>query len=323
MDDLCTLIDSEKYPGDDYYIGLVKGLMLAGVYNSENMDDAIKADFGGAVEAADFITVTAGGNNYFGFFVIAEVMGQSGALKGDLSKYFGESGEEAFSVYKNTILVQAKLLDKLTGKATYEEKVEQVFTYLEKFLYTTAAYIKNTPQLLDLIHEKNPDAKVALTGLPDIFGEYDIKVGSIVIDLESIVVPMISILNNVLKNAAQSRSSYVRYIDISDVELIAPSDTSSMPDWDGHTIDSDVLSEFFMANLAISHPSEKGHKQIADRIMENFKFVKEGTPTINIIGAIKNLWTSILSLSGVTKAKNLLDSLSKINIFGILKLDWK
>lgn len=323
IEDMCTFIDAKEFPGDGYYENMVKGFMLNGCYGSGiPTDRQLNEDFCTAVEDADFITITAGGNNFLGYILFSSMWKIEG-IDADLSKYYGTAAEIAFDLIKQATIVRAEALDAATilkkKEETYTEQVKEVFDILEKLLYTMGAFMVSAPELMDIIHEKNPDAVIAFTGMPDAYAEYDIKIGSIVIDLEKIVKPMFSMVNTVFKNASEDRSDYVRYIDISGVELIKP--TEGLPkNWDGKTIELSTFLDFFKNNLAISHPSELGHKQIADKIMANFTFEASNNKTFNVRNIINNVWTKIMSRLGITKITNLLSSISKFSLLDIIKV---
>jgi len=352
VEDFLSLIDAKKYPGDDYFNNILVSLMLKGIYSDRvagsdtDLDKLaqeklgytiptiteLNNDFGGAVKEADFITITAGGNNLFAYLVLSPEtlrgygLTDAGDVTPDLSEYYGTSVEASFELIKSTTLAEAKLLDasiKRTDGKTYAAQVKEVFATIEKLFYTLGAYSQSAPKLLDLIHQKNYNAVVAVTGMPSAFADFDIKVGKLTIDLEKIVDPMFGVLNNVWKNAAEARSTYCRYVDISDVELLDPD-----PEWADRIVEASALEKFISRNLDATHPSAKGHKQIADKIMKNFKLENQANlgrslGSNGLFNTINNLWTSFLSRIGITRLANLTSVLKSINLSGLLKFSWK
>jgi len=318
IDDACTLIDDELYPGDNYYTDIIA---LNFIPNNDE-----KAKIGKAVEKADLITVTAGGNNMICYPLASMYDWISG---NPLSDYYGSSEVAAFKTIKATVLAEAALLDKLAKKSeedSYKSTVETIFKFLEAYLYTTASFATHEGALLDLIHEKNPHAVVAITGIPGVLTEYNLKIGSITINLDSALSPMYAAINTVIKNAAEERSAYARYVDIFDVELMS-SQAAGVEVINGKkTIDVDYLKNSLNINeglelINIVHPTADGHKEIQKRVLEKFTF-KQGHSGITAVrNGIENAWATLMSKTGLLRLANFAEVIKSFKPLGIIALD--
>ena len=126
-----------------------------------------------------------------------------------------------------------------------------------KLLYKYFDYWKDAyPQLLDYIKENNPDAKVVLVGTLN-----PIKNATITDD---VAIPIGNAINFIM----DSMNAYTRmcalkygymYVDISDVETPSAATQMSI----GHILSIEDSIEYAL----IAHPTQKGYKQIADRII--------------------------------------------------------
>ncbi len=318
--ELCYLIDNSSVEPDAYYTGL--GSWFFPKNSSQQADlERLTEDYGSAVKNADFISISAGGNTTMTLmFILDDNWGKS-AFAVDLNRYYGKAATTAFYSTKSAILAQAKLIDNLAGQKktedeTYAEKVEYLFDVIETILYSMGQNAKETELLLDLIHSKNSKAVIAYSGIPVIFSGYDLKIGNLLIDLEKIMKPMVSVINLAVKNAAEERSSYVRYIDVSDVDLCTASDF-------GPVIE---LKEDFTKIISnypeITHPSYKGHQQIEQRILASFEFKQEVTGFSKVKNLIENINTMVRSRLGTLKIQNFIAAVKQFNPFGLIKIDW-
>jgi len=316
--DVCTILGVEGYPGDSIYGESIKSQF-------ENLDSDYLNTVQSAVEEADFITVTAGGNDIF-TNVMMYLLSDEEIPEFSLENYYSKSAMTAFSAMKTTLINQAKLIDKSKNVAensedSAEAKVNKVFDSLEFILYAVGGYVHAEGDLLDRIHEMNPNAVVAITGLPGMYLDFDVQVGSLIIDVEKILGPMYTAVNNVIKNAAEERGTYCRYIDILDMKYFDIEDDYVS----NGIVQFDHLMDFLMQNtMQIAHPSKEGCKQIAEKIVSNFNFKTFGGKLTTVKNFLTNLCPAIISRLGVTKVQNFLDIFRQINLWGVVKLSiWK
>ena len=269
------------------------------------------------VKNADFITITVGGNDTLLYSVLALLgpvlnggdIRDNPVSKDNLEQFYGASAVSKYTAMKEKLLG-------IIGESG-KSKIEPIFNAIEVILYSMGSVVKCEPELLDIIHEENPGAVIALTGLPAILSEYKVQVDNVTVDLGSIFAPMSNVLNAYVKNIAEERSSYVRYIDIFDFDPI-PVDVDPEVAEDGVIKGEkfvDFLTEYF---LKLTHPSELGQKQIADSIMKNFNFSVRGGKLAVTKNYVKNVYTMFLSKIGISKIENVWTAVKRVNFLDLL-----
>ena len=137
--------------------------------------------------------------------------------------------------------------------------LEATVSVLNKCIFLGAKHFcENWDPVLDRIHAINPDAKLIVVGLfnglEGLYLTNDLKVG----DLGKVILgPAIDVMNAHVK-AYNAVYNYYTIVDIRGVDT---------PAWPGAVElakDMDMLSWNLMVN---THPSNKGHKQIAKRVL--------------------------------------------------------
>jgi len=225
--DLCKLLSPDDYPNDSGFKSFIDSYLKDEKGETYNNYGKYMLGLKEAVENADFITITAGGNDSMAVLtsLFSGSTSSSTETLSNLSKLYGKAPYAVYISMKNLLLAQAKLIDsvKNNGGAT-EKSLESIFGLLESILYSMSGFAIGENDVLDIIHKINPDAVIAVTGMPALFKEFIFKIGegsdAIEVDLEKVFSPMVHVLNNVIKNAAEERSAYVRYVDIFDMNTM-------------------------------------------------------------------------------------------------------
>lgn len=398
IQDVCTFIDSTKYKPDDFFNGLVVW-MLRGTLDSATSGvkapsiekyweladyslvypegvngfpslKAINADYSEKVKNADFITISAGGNNFYSYVLFTGRQnwyidkegncsttytdGASRAFQWNLSDWYDDRTVRTIKALRTTAVAEAKLVDlakkyKKNGEtagetdeslaqlkevieffgadlSTTESSVKSAFNLIERLAYTIGAYKQSVPELLDLIHKKNPDAKIALTAIPVPYCDYSIKISdNLTISLAAIFKPIFGLANRALKKAAEERSDYVRYIDVPNPDLLTPLTSSTgeiggslVPALPSNTLTIEGAIALLLGPLEATHPSAEGHQQIATEIMKNFTFENTASDGPASIGDIlKSLWKKIFNGNASAIVK-IFDRLKHFNIFRLI-----
>jgi len=348
------MLSPENYPNDKGLQSFINSYLSKKINDTERDYDDYGAYLIGlraAVNKADFITITAGGNDTMSLLTTL-LSASSSVTTEDLNKLFGKSTVAAYTAMKTVLLNQAKLIDSVSDKdGATEKSLTAIFGMLEPILYSMGGFVIGQNDVLDIIHEMNPDAVIAVTGMPALFDDVVFQLGSgddaVVVDMDKIFAPMTKVLNSVIKNNAEERSSYVRYVDIYNVKTLMDLDKTKTAakayegtkneftyeySWDettGKFIFSDTPEALQTGNivkflydqfLKDTHPSKEGHEYIANQIMKNFKFDKASDSKVNAIkNFISNLWTTVMSKSGLRKFVNLMSAVVAVDLAGLIK----
>lgn len=296
--------------------------------------EEVNAVYSKKVKNADFITITAGGNNYFAYlaskitpiFMSPEMayqmmyadMGMTEEefmemvklsesdefiIHEDLTKFYDKRLINALNLAKRTALASARVVDRLVRNADMERTTNAFFTFFQSYLYTMASLKESLPRMVSYIHEINPDAKIAITGLPYAFSHFkiDLLAGlstsqaegllgrltnserrGMIIDVSSFAEPIYDYINQSYKDVATENSSFCRYIDISEAAMITddPANAEKYPGTVG-IMDFMIMA---LSDMNASHPSVEGHRYIAQQIMKEFSFTNTNPVKFRVDG---------------------------------------
>ena len=165
----------------------------------------------------------------------------------------------------------------LSDTAKIPEGVANILKLFNRYFdYWKGAY----PLLLDFIKETNPDARVVLVGTLN-----PIKNATIT---DEVAIPIGNLINFIMDSVnAYTKTCAMKYgymyVDISDVETPASATTMSI----GHILSISDPIEYAL----IAHPTQKGYKQIADRIIDT---VNKDLEKDSGLGKVKAFFASVV-----------------------------
>lgn len=193
-----------------------------------------------------------------------------------------------------------------------EAIVEVLFNLIESVIYTAAASRDSYPDLIEMIHNINPEAKIVITGIPMAFCAYKIKISDrLTISLKNVLSPIFALINRSYSRIAD-RYDFVRYVDISAADLITTDDFA------GNVVPIRDITKLLVDNLDVSHPSAAGHSYIAEQILKEVKFDSSQKSIVTFFAKIRNTIERLITFDfpdNRSLLPKILSSLKKLSIF--------
>lgn len=229
--------------------------------------EAERNSFKEEIQKADFVTIDMGGNNY-GTFVTSQI-----------NRYL--NGEDLWEMDFNRFGNRQELVD-LIKNAVHENEAYFIaslkesglpvdaaidFTklanvYAESFAYGTLGLLDSEWNVLDKIHEINPDAFIGVLGLYNTLDDVYIEKYRIRIDIGK-VVDVFKDLVNAYTIAYCGMHAKTVFIPIDEVEMISDS-----MEYSRNLLDGEVIKHMMADNGLASHPSKAGHEYMAERVLK-------------------------------------------------------
>ncbi len=181
----------------------------------------------------------------------------------DLTWFYDQSVVNKFNLARTVAEKAAKVAGKITGNESLDTTVTAVFDLIKSILYTTASFNEALPELVTYIHKLNPDAKIAITGLPPAFCDYAIKVtDKYTINVADLVMPFYKIINKKMQKIAADNSDYCVAIDITKAEMISQQNMGAIYEaaqqlqGNNKTLSPELTTKLFAAGLVLQYETE-------------------------------------------------------------------
>jgi len=177
----------------------------------------------------------------------------------DLTWFYDQSVVNKFNLARTVAEKAAKVAGKITGNESLDTTVTAVFDLIKSILYTTASFNEALPELVTYIHKLNPDAKIAITGLPPAFCDYAIKVtDKYTINVADLVMPFYKIINKKMQKIAADNSDYCVAIDITKAEMISQQNMGAIYEAaqllsNGKTLSGEMIDKLVAAGIVFGY----------------------------------------------------------------------
>ena len=258
-DDVRYILD-DTYEPDAYSLDVVKRV------------ESLRTTYTEEIAKADLITVGYGFNNVYKFLFeqVLNVLGRTALYEMNWLNLVGEEGlpyvEQVLTEINNSMLDNESIQSVATSLGATSEDMTAL---VESFLYGYVGYSRNFYEVINKIHEINPEAEVVIVGLYNPLEGMtyeDMGIGEYINYLVS--------ASDLQYTLGAMLAPNTTFVSAGDVETILESKATS-----GGNAESSFIS--YLLNLLINdakelHASDVGHTYIKDQILSAITITKHG-----------------------------------------------
>jgi len=263
-EDFLAVLD-ETYEPDAYFYENIVGTIEKHAGSVEQM----RTDYEEAIAKSDIITVTMGGNN-FGTYLgnQAEKYEKDGTLYPmDFSRYDATGTAQSLIDYlceNEQVLVKLLADNNIEINDEIYGAGEVLRVYATAFVYETLALYDASYKLLSKIRELNPNAQIVVIGLYNSLRDVYVEDYGIRFDASELTYAFTYLLDAQFA-AYCALDPMATYVNAEGIELIG----DSIPEEElSRNLLKGQFYEFMVGDFGVnSHPSIKGHEQLAERIL--------------------------------------------------------
>lgn len=288
-EDMRYILDADYTP-DDYTLNRTVG-ELERFLNMGSVDN-VRAYYRSEIAKADLITINLGANNFTTFLTAQMNRVQAGdtAYAIDWSRYFDSNVVNGVNEAK-TMLASA-----LRTAGMSQANIDDMTTIIESYLYAYIGFAFNYTEVLNEIHEINPDALVIVVGVYNPMDAAYIDMGGFRLNVGELLSGLLELANLHYRAYAMLTPNTI-FVEIPDTETFLDAMYAN-----GTVTDTSLETfTYFMQNNSgeAMHADANGHEYIKNEILRVLA-VNDIQRIEDILNAID--WADVLQSQGNEKS---------------------
>ncbi len=242
---------------------------------------ALLEEHANEVKKADLITIGFSNNAMIKFMA-----DQVGSFRPKVLDWEALVGEEALP-YVNEALSTVK--EKMSESGMDNMSADMAMKALENYAYAYVSYVKHYPDIIEKLHELNPDALIAMVGMSNTLEGLELEAGVEAAPAGEYIGLLVEAANlESLACALLVDNAF--YVEAPDVETKMKSDNVSL----GKDILTILRLLAVEKNRALLYPSAAGQVYIKDQIQNALIFVDTLLGDVNLDGQVNSADTNLL-----------------------------